>query len=510
LTEQNYPRPFQYGVELQKTPDHIDLSDIRPRLPGRENPDGLAYGNLNYPANANALLPICNKIRRRTNESIKYVKIIPMKNGAKKKAEFVLHADAANLEAHANALNGITIPQFGLTKFFFVERLRIHVAVESEFYKRRSKTLKGIADRAWDSRRIEMKIFDGELRYARTTFLILIDGSGRAAVQRVKAEIDDCVTEHALRGQQRNPELPKGRRSIFLNTVREFRLATDFGGIERLKKFYGEGTVELDEQHDPPRITIITSGGKLEKARDLVFKPHPKDADVGECHICIEEDVELLKVPGCGHASCGTCLNQSCSTNSANHLPLKCFSDGNYDNLLPIRWLKEHLLPVTYRSLFENAVEGQCQQDPDNFVHCTGHDCDQHLAIIKGVSKIICPKCLTVNCTTCKTRYHFGETCEQNQLRRNPHNEALQRYLERIGGKLCPRCSTPGIRIDGCFHIECPSCKVHYCWLCLADFDNMGDSYAHMDEAHGGPFGGRLNEEERLRMELALLGEEDE
>jgi hypothetical protein len=491
-------------------PDHVDLSDIRPRLPGRENPDGLAYGNLNYPANANALLHICDKIRVRTNEGIRYSKMIAMKNGAKQKAEITLNADAANLEAHANALNGVLIPELGLSRVFFGERLRLYVAVESEFYKRRSKTLKGIADRAWDSHRIEMKIFDGELRYAQTTFLILITGNGRAAVQRVKAEIDDCITEHALRGQQRNPELPKGRRSICLNTVREFRLATDFGGIDRLKKFYGEGTVVLDEERYPPRITIITSGGKLEKARDLVFKTHPKDADVGECQICFEEDVELLKVPGCGHASCGACLNQSCSTNSANHLPLKCFSDGNCNTLLPIRWLKEHLSPVVYRSLFENAVEGQCQQDPDNFVHCTGNDCDQHLAIIKGVSKIICPKCLTVNCTTCKTQYHFSETCEQSQFRRNPHNEALERYLERIGGKLCPRCSTPGIRIAGCFHIECPSCRVHYCWLCLAHFDNMGDSYAHMDEAHGGPFGGRFNEEERLRMELELLGEEEE
>jgi hypothetical protein len=495
-------------------PDHVDLSDIRSRLPGRENPDGLAYGNLNYPADANALLHICDKIRARTNEGIRYSKMIAMKNSAKQKAEITLSAEAANLDAHANALNGVLIPELGLSRVFFVERLRLHVAVEKELYTRRSKALKGIADRAWDSHRIEMKIFDGELRYARTTFLILIEGNGRAAVQRVKAQIDECVMKDAITGQRRdrlhNLELPKQKRRIYLHTVREFRLAMDFGGIERLKKFYGNETVELDEENDPPRIIITTPDGKLEKARDLVFKTHPKDADMGECHICYEEDVELLKVPGCGHASCGACLNQSCSTNSANHLPLKCFSDENCDTLLPIRWLKEHLSPVVYRSLFENAVEGQCQQDPDNFVHCTGNDCDQHLATIKGVSKIICPKCLTVNCTTCKTQYHFGETCEQSQFRRNPHNEALERYLERIGGKLCPRCSTPGIRIAGCFHIECPSCRVHYCWLCLAHFDNMGDSYAHMDEAHGGPFGGRLNEEERLRMELALLGEEEE
>ena len=487
--------------------DYIDLSDIRPHLPRRENPDGLAYGNLNYQADVNALHYICDKIRSRTNEGVKYSKIIPMKNSAKQKAEIALHADAANLEAHASALNGIIIPQLGNTKVFFVERLRLYVAVESEFYKRRSKALKGIADGAWRSDRVEMKIFDGELRYAQTTFLISITGNGRAAVQHVKAEIDKCITEDATMGQQRKAGMPKQIRYIYLNTVRKFRLAVNDGGVERLKKFYGDGTVVLDEEHDPPRITIKSADGSLEKAKDLVFKTRARDADVGECHICTEEDVTLFKVPGCDHASCGSCLDQHCSVNSANHLPLKCM---NCDTLLPIRWLKEHLSPVTYRKLFEHAVAGQCQQDPDNFIHCTGPDCDQYLATIKGVSKIICPKCLTVNCTTCKTQYHFGETCEQSQWRRDPHDAALGRYLERIGGKHCPRCHTPSIRIDGCFHIECPSCRVHYCWLCLAYFEEMGASYAHMDNVHGGPFGGRLEEEERLRMELLLLGEDEE
>jgi len=492
-------------------PDHIDLSDIRPRLPGRENPDGLAYGNLNYQPNTNALQHICDKICARTNESIKYGKIIAMKNGAKQKAEITLNADSANLEAHANALNGVNIPQLGNTRVLFVERLRLYVTVESALYKRRSKTIKGIADRAWDSHHIEVKVFDGELRYAQTTFLILIAGNGRTAVQRVKAEIDECVAEDAIMGQRKKTDMPKQRRFIYLNTVREFRLAVNDGGIERLKKFYGDGVVVLDEEYDPPRITITSAEGKLEKAKDLVFKTHSKDADIGECLICNEEDVELFEIPGCSHASCGPCLDEYCRINSADHLPLKCVSGGrNCNTLLPIRWLKKHLSPVTYRSLFENAVVGKSQQDPDNFVHCTGQNCDQHLAIIKGVSKIICPKCITVNCTTCKTQYHFGETCEESQRRRDPQNEALEQYLERIGGKLCPRCDTPSIRIDGCFHIECPSCRVHYCWLCLAHFDTMGESYAHMDRAHGGPFGGRLDEQERLRMELALLAEDGE
>jgi len=319
-----------------------------------------------------------------------------------------------------------------------------------------------------------MKSFDGELRHVQKTFLILITGNGRVAVQQVKGEIDDCVAKDAIKGLQRKANLPKQKRYIYLNTVREFRLAVDHGGIERLEKFYGDGTVELDEERDPPRITITAGDGKLEKAEHLLFRTHARGADVGECLICTEEGIELIKVPGCGHASCGACLNESCATNSANHLPLKCFSDLGCNTLLPIRWLKKHLSPVTFRSLFENAIAGQCQQDPDAYVHCTGQNCDQHLAIVKGVNKAICPKCLTVNCTSCKTEYHFGETCQQSERRRDPQKDALEQYLERIGGKLCPRCNTPSIRIDGCFHMECPSCKAHYCWLWPGSFRHYG------------------------------------
>jgi hypothetical protein len=89
-------------------------------------------------------------------------------------------------------------------------------------------------------------------------------------------------------------------------------------------------------------------------------------------------------------------------------------------------------------------------------------------------------------------------------MRREPessrsHEVALGQYLAGVGGKLCPRCDTPGIRINGCFHIECPVCKAHYCWLCLVAFPGMGDAYADMDRTHGGPYGGPGDAQERDR-----------
>lgn len=486
-------------VQLQGIPANIGLSDIRPYLPGGEAPDETDYGRFNYPANVNALGPICAKVAARSNEPVRETKAIGTKNGTKQKAEIIHFAEAANLAAHARALDGNTIPELGNGKIFVVERLHVYVAIQSGLYKRRSKAFKGIAERAWNSHRIEVKIFDGELRYVQTTFLISILGNGRAAVQQVKAEIDKCVGEDAVKGLQRRADKSVSKRHIYLNTVKEFKQANEEGGLARLKKFYGDDKVSYNEEHDPPMITITTPDGKLNKAKPLLFASEPaEDSEVGECAICTEENVKLIAAPGCGHSSCESCLNDYCITDTSAHLPLKCFAHLNCEAVFPIRWLEENLSPVAYHSLFENIVAAQCQQDVHKFVSCAGPDCDQHLAISKRANKVICPACLTVNCTTCKTQYHFNETCEQSARRRDADNEGLNQYLEMVGGKRCPRCDSPGVRTEGCFHIECPGCQVHYCWLCLAWSNNMGDVYAHMEDEHGGAFGGEVQQRGRL------------
>lgn len=492
LTESPTNRQYPHGVHLLGMPQDLDLPDIRRYLPDGQGPDNITYGQLSYPANTNALRQICAKILARSSEPLRDTKDVEVENGMKQKAEIFLHAEAANLAAHANALDGTTIPELGNGKIFVTERLHLYVAIDSGLYKRRSKTFKGIAERAWDSHHVEVKIFDGELRYVQKTFLIFIKGSGREAVQKVKAEIDKCVAEDAVKGLQRREDKPVRKRRIYLNLLGEYRKAVNEGGLERARKYYGDDTVFFDDQHDPPMVIITTSDGKLHKAKILLFGTNPAEgSDVGECPICNEENVKLIAAPGCGHASCESCLNEYCITDTSAHLPLKCFTHLDCEAVFPIRWLEQNLSPVAYRSLFENVIAAQCQGNPDDFVCCAGPDCDQHLATSKRANKVICPTCLTVNCTSCKTQYHFGETCEQSARRRDTHDEALHQYLEHVGGKLCPRCNTPGVRIDGCFHIECPGCHVHYCWLCLAHSNNMGDTYAHMDREHGGAFGAR-------------------
>jgi hypothetical protein len=511
--KETHTRPtIPFSVRLQGMPESVGLADITPLLHGSQSPDGIVYGSISHSENGNALQQICDRICARTSDQIKESRTIEVKNGIKQKAEVTLRAEAANLAAHAKALNGITIPEIGHGKVYFVERLRLYVAIESDFYKRRSKTLKGIAGRAWKTHHIEVKVF-GELRSAQNTFLILITGNGRDAIQKVKAEIDGCIAADAIKGLQRREGLPEGRGRIYLHTAREYILATNEGGLDRLRGFYGDTCVSLDKDANPPVITVTAQDDKLGKANELLFQKIPEGSDVGECSICGEENVKLLKAPICDHSSCEVCLNNYCLLNTLNaavSVPLKCFTDLECTQVFPIHWLERNLSPVAYRSLFERVIASRCQQDPEHFGRCAGVDCDEHLAISKRANKSICPRCLTVNCTTCKIQYHFGETCNESQRRRDPQNAALGQYLTEIGGKLCPRCATPGVRTEGCMHIECPGCSVHYCWHCLASFPTSREVYAHMTAAHGGAFADMIHDMDRLEMgDLMLLDPED-
>jgi len=480
-------RQSAFSAQLQGVPDQVQLPDIMALLPPDANPDSENFGPLNYPASLDARPPILEKICARIGEHVKSCKLIDVENGSKMKAEITLNAEALNLSEHAKALDGAVLPALGNTKVFFTERLHLYLAIDSSLYERRSKNLKGISNRAWSEHHILIKIFDGDLRYRQSMYLISVKGNGRAAVLKVKAEIDKCIFADTTHGLQLQSGRVPHQHVIQLNLTKQYNQATE-GGIERLQKYCGESAVVFDDNPDLPCITIETTDDKFDKAKSILFQEKPANGDdTGECSICAEGDVVLLKTPGCGHTCCVECLNTYCTTDVAAQLPLRCFSAAGCSTFLPIHWLEEHLSPAAYKSLFADVIAAQCKENPDRFVPCAGTDCSTHLAVSqKSSSKVICPTCLTVNCTSCKAQYHFDETCEASKARRDPRDDTLRRYLATSGGKLCPQCATPSVKWIGCDHVECAVCRVHYCWDCLEIYPNMGAVYAHIDAVHGG------------------------
>jgi hypothetical protein len=64
--------------------------------------------------------------------------------------------------------------------------------------------------------------------------------------------------------------------------VKEFRQAVDGGGLDRLRNYYGDDAVSFIEEADPPSITVTSLGGKVDRAREILFREYAEGTNVGE------------------------------------------------------------------------------------------------------------------------------------------------------------------------------------------------------------------------------------
>jgi hypothetical protein len=74
--------------------------------------------------------------------------------------------------------------------------------------------------------------------------------------------------------------------------------------------------------------------------------------------------------------------------------------------------------------------------------------------------------CNTVWCAKCD-KIHPGRICPEEG------DEELDPSIKR-----CPKCKLLTSRDGGCFHMNCGSCGVHWCWECN-HFTPQSDAYAH-------------------------------
>jgi hypothetical protein len=77
-----------------------------------------------------------------------------------------------------------------------------------------------------------------------------------------------------------------------------------------------------------------------------------------------------------------------------------------------------------------------------------------------------CNLCDSVWCSKCG-KAHPGRLCADED------DEALGPDVKK-----CPKCKLPTTRDGGCFHMNCTSCNVHWCWDCN-HFTPQSDAYAH-------------------------------
>lgn len=78
--------------------------------------------------------------------------------------------------------------------------------------------------------------------------------------------------------------------------------------------------------------------------------------------------------------------------------------------------------------------------------------------------------------------------------------EAAEKAAEELGVdgvKPCPGCGALSQRISGCGHMTCPmdGCNRDWCWFCGEEVPG-DDIYWHMDDVHGGYFGGAFESDD--------------
>jgi hypothetical protein len=99
-------------------------------------------------------------------------------------------------------------------------------------------------------------------------------------------------------------------------------------------------------------------------------------------------------------------------------------------------------------------------------IKCYRDSCN-HVSIFKkykpnGIKNVYCQNChISDFCLKCGKIGHYGEC--------NLINSASDEWINNFTKK-CPQCKTNIQKIDGCNHITCYVCHIHFCWLCSTSF----------------------------------------
>ena len=156
-------------------------------------------------------------------------------------------------------------------------------------------------------------------------------------------------------------------------------------------------------------------------------------------------------------------LFAQCPCNRIKGAP--CTKLINLDTLIQVHNLPEYKRILTIAKCV--YIEEKYNVNP--FINCPKPDCPNgdgfaNTALLPNIlegkpptEKLPihkCPLCKTVWCSLCG-KSHLGKTCpDPDDIHLDPES------------KRCPKCKAGLYKIDGCFHMECPSCACHFCWTC--------------------------------------------
>lgn len=185
------------------------------------------------------------------------------------------------------------------------------------------------------------------------------------------------------------------------------------------------------------------------------------------CSFCFsDKDVRGLNSPcgKCSNKACSDCLKEWFGNLKPGMLVLTTYLTCAFCKSIPARATIERYNPEA-KALVRGEHLGKMIERMDPGIY---------YGWCKGCSKVceIADKSCTSDVMPFTTNDEFlCENCTDDQ-----------KTLTNV--PQCPGCGTPTVKAYGCNHIECPSCRTHWCYVCGSQFERS-EIYDHLVEAHG-------------------------
>jgi hypothetical protein len=175
---------------------------------------------------------------------------------------------------------------------------------------------------------------------------------------------------------------------------------------------------------------------------------------------------------------------------SRNHFPLMCRADRSQLHPFSHVYLRTIALELLVESLLYASLTHYIRSNPGLYRNCPTPDCNAVYPPSDLEEIYTCPSCLEQTCTHCHAQQHFGSTCAEFQESKSEaegaDEQVMSEYVESTGTKTCPRCTMliERMKDDDCYNLECSSCHVHKCWLCLYHSDDGMKIVSHIKNKH--------------------------
>ncbi|XP_054715382.1 uncharacterized protein LOC129224860 [Uloborus diversus] len=267
------------------------------------------------------------------------------------------------------------------------------------------------------------------------------------------------------------------------------------GILRELLKTYGFDLRKLKEHCDASNIEVnsrkyvlVVKGSpeSISKCEKIVqdIKKHLPETSVLEnssevCGICQMEVAEQRhRLEYCGHAYCKECLLHLFQ--NSDSFPLRCLVCESPIVLVDISWAIKEEKSLQYE-IYKKSLDAFILTQTD-MKYCPSPNCSMIYRATKNAENIFnCPCCGNSICTNCEALFHFGMSCSLYQGCKIDDDYSLKAWMKEDPNnrKICPSCSAPIEKNEGCNHMTCWKCKTHMCWLCLAVFPTGDEVYNH-------------------------------